>query len=34
MRGVSLHWFAKLAEGMGVVDIWAAFRRSLRWAGW
>lgn len=29
MRGVSLHWFAKLAEGIGVVDIWAAFRRSL-----
>ena len=29
MRGWSLHWFAKLAEGIGVVDIWAAFRRSL-----
>jgi putative spermidine/putrescine transport system permease protein len=29
MRGVSLHWFAKLFEGIGVVDIWAAFRRSL-----
>jgi putative spermidine/putrescine transport system permease protein len=29
MRGVSLHWFAKLWEGMGVVDIAAAFRRSL-----
>jgi putative spermidine/putrescine transport system permease protein len=29
MRGVSLHWFAKLAEGMGVVDIGAALRRSL-----
>jgi len=30
MRGVSLHWFVKLAEGIGVVDIWAAFRRSLK----
>jgi putative spermidine/putrescine transport system permease protein len=30
MQGVSLHWFAKLAEGVGVVDIWAAFRRSVR----
>jgi len=29
LRGVSLHWFAKLAEGLGVVDIGAAFRRSL-----
>jgi putative spermidine/putrescine transport system permease protein len=29
MRGVSLHWFAKLWEGIGVVDIGAAFRRSL-----
>ena len=29
MRGVSLHWFAKLAEGLGVVDIGAALRRSL-----
>ena len=29
MRGASLHWFIKLAEGIGVVDIWAAFRRSL-----
>jgi len=29
MRGVSLHWFAKLFEGIGVIDIWAAFRRSL-----
>src|SRR5207248_1242016 len=25
-----LHWFSKLWEGVGVVDIWAAFRRSLR----
>jgi putative spermidine/putrescine transport system permease protein len=30
MNGVSLHWFAKLWEGLGVVDIWAAFRRSVR----
>ncbi len=29
LRGVSLHWFNKLAEGIGVIDIWAAFRRSL-----
>ena len=29
MRGVSLHWFAKLAEGLGVVDIGAALKRSL-----
>ncbi len=29
MRGSSLHWFAKLWEGMGVVDIAAAFRRSV-----
>lgn len=29
MRGVSLHWFGKLWEGIGVVDIGAAFRRSL-----
>ncbi|MDN4589721.1 ABC transporter permease [Xenophilus aerolatus] len=29
MRGVSLHWFYKLAEGLGTVDIGAAFRRSL-----
>src|SRR5881396_2555556 len=29
MRGVSLHWFAKLFEGMGVVDVAAAFRRSV-----
>ena len=30
MNGVSLHWFGKLWEGLGVVDIWASFRRSLR----
>jgi putative spermidine/putrescine transport system permease protein len=29
MRGISLHWFAKLWEGIGTVDIGAAFRRSL-----
>ncbi|GAA6120112.1 ABC transporter permease [Acidovorax sp. FG27] len=29
MRGVSLHWFRKLAEGLGVVDIGAALLRSL-----
>ncbi len=29
MRGISLHWFHKLAEGLGTVDIGAAFRRSL-----
>ena len=30
MRGVSLHWFAKLMEGIGVVDIGSAFLRSLK----
>jgi len=29
MRGWSLHWFRQLAEGLGTVDIAAAFRRSL-----
>ncbi len=29
LRGVSLHWFARLWEGIGTVDIGAAFRRSL-----
>jgi putative spermidine/putrescine transport system permease protein len=29
LRGVSLHWFRKLAEGLGVVDITAALKRSL-----
>jgi len=29
LRGLSLHWFGKLAEGLGVVDIGAALRRSL-----
>ena len=26
IRGLSLHWFYKLAEGLGVVDIGAALR--------
>ncbi|MGU3537332.1 ABC transporter permease [Methylobacterium sp. A54F] len=29
MNGVSTHWFARLWAGLGIVDIWAAFRRSL-----
>jgi len=29
MRGVSLHWFQTLWQGIGVIDIGAAFRRSL-----
>lgn len=29
MRGASLHWFRTLWEGIGVIDIGAAFRRSL-----
>ena len=29
LRGVSLHWFGKLAAGLGVVDIGAALKRSL-----
>ena len=29
LRGLSLHWFDKLADGLGVVDIGAALRRSL-----
>jgi len=29
LRGVSLHWFAKLWAGIGTVDIGGAFRRSL-----
>jgi putative spermidine/putrescine transport system permease protein len=33
MRGVSLHWFYKLAEGLGTVDIGAAFLRSLALGG-
>jgi putative spermidine/putrescine transport system permease protein len=30
MNGFSLHWFYRLWDGLGVVDIWAAFRRSAR----
>ena len=30
MNGLSLHWYARLFGGAGVVDIWAAFGRSLR----
>jgi putative spermidine/putrescine transport system permease protein len=29
LRGVSLHWFRELANGLGTVDIASAFRRSL-----
>ncbi len=29
MRGLSLHWYAQLWHGLGVVDIAAALRRSL-----
>ncbi|MBX3610619.1 MAG: ABC transporter permease [Hydrogenophaga sp.] len=29
LRGFSLHWFRQLAEGLGTVDIGAAFLRSL-----
>ncbi len=29
MRGVSTHWFQVLWQGIGVIDIGAAFRRSL-----
>jgi putative spermidine/putrescine transport system permease protein len=29
MRGLSLHWYAELLSGLGVVDIGAALRRSL-----
>jgi putative spermidine/putrescine transport system permease protein len=29
LRGTSLHWFRQLAEGLGTVDIGAAFLRSL-----
>jgi len=33
LRGVSLHWLHKLAEGLGTVDIGAAFLRSLMLGG-
>ena len=29
MNGVSLHWFERLWEGGGIVDISGAFKRSL-----
>jgi putative spermidine/putrescine transport system permease protein len=29
LRGLSLHWFSKLAQGLGVVDIGAALKRSF-----
>src|ERR1700738_5400365 len=29
MNGVSLHWFGKVFSGTGIVDIGAAFKRSL-----
>lgn len=29
LRGLSLHWFSRLAQGLGVVDIGAALSRSL-----
>lgn len=29
MNGFSFHWFGTLWEGVGVVDIWRAFRRSI-----
>ena len=33
LRGFSLHWFRQLAEGLGTVDIGAAFVRSLLLGG-
>ena len=30
MNGVSTVWFGKLIEGVGVVDIWSAFGRSIK----
>jgi putative spermidine/putrescine transport system permease protein len=32
MNGFSTHWFGTLWDGVGVVDIWRAFRRSV-WLG-
>jgi putative spermidine/putrescine transport system permease protein len=32
MRGVSLHWFSVLRQGVGDIDIWGAFARSVRLA--
>jgi putative spermidine/putrescine transport system permease protein len=33
LRGLSLHWFRMLAQGLGTVDIGAALRRSLLLGG-
>jgi putative spermidine/putrescine transport system permease protein len=33
LQGVSLHWFRKLVQGLGVVDIGAALKRSLALGG-
>ncbi|MBT0571805.1 ABC transporter permease [Curvibacter sp. CHRR-16] len=33
LRGLSLHWFRELANGLGVVDIGAALKRSLLLGG-
>ncbi len=30
LNGLSTHWFTKLWQGLGVVDVWAAFGRSLK----
>ncbi|MBK1657971.1 ABC transporter permease [Paracraurococcus ruber] len=30
LQGLSLHWYRILWDGVGVVDIWAAFRRSVK----
>lgn len=30
MNGFSFHWFGELIKGVGVVDIWRGFRRSLQ----
>ena len=30
LQGVSTHWYQTLWNGVGVVDIWAAFRRSVK----
>ncbi|RAI59935.1 ABC transporter permease [Roseicella frigidaeris] len=30
LQGVSTHWYQTLWKGVGVVDIWAAFRRSVK----
>ncbi len=30
MNGFSVHWFGELIKGVGVVDIWRGFRRSLQ----